>query len=149
MIIMCHLWHLCRPAIISYQHLVIKPLKCGKLQQGKCRHSLIWHKKKKFCKNIDPHYYSYCVKTFIGHREWVRMVRVNIDGDLMATCSNDHSVRVWHINSKDCKVWSRKNCFYFQSWVAASCNCRYVSLTWFCFLLVCRNCVIMTTLSNA
>lgn len=47
---------------------------------------------------------GYCVKTFTGHREWVRMVRVNVDGSLMASCSNDHSVRVWQTNSKECKV---------------------------------------------
>lgn len=47
---------------------------------------------------------GYCVKTFTGHREWVRMVRVNADGSLMASCSNDHSVRVWQTNSKECKV---------------------------------------------
>jgi len=29
------------------------------------------------------------VKTFTGHREWVRMVRVNQDGSLLASCSND------------------------------------------------------------
>ena len=33
--------------------------------------------------------YSYCVKTYTGHREWVRMVRVNHDGSLLASCSND------------------------------------------------------------
>lgn len=34
-------------------------------------------------------YYRYCVKTFTGHREWVRMVRVYHDGSLLATASND------------------------------------------------------------
>lgn len=29
------------------------------------------------------------MKTFTGHREWVRMVRVNQDGSLLASCSND------------------------------------------------------------
>ncbi len=32
---------------------------------------------------------GYCVKTFRGHRDWVRMVKVNHDGSLLATCSND------------------------------------------------------------
>lgn len=32
------------------------------------------------------------------------MVRVNFDGSLMASCSNDHTVRIWQTNSKDCKV---------------------------------------------
>ena len=47
---------------------------------------------------------GYCVKTFVGHREWVRMVRVNVDGQLMASCSNDHTVRIWMTNSRECKV---------------------------------------------
>lgn len=28
-------------------------------------------------------FYSYCVKTLQGHREWVRRVRVNTDGKLL------------------------------------------------------------------
>ena len=51
----------------------------------------------------------YCVRTFLGHREWVRMVRVHPDGLVMASCSNDQTVRVWTINTKECKVrvsWS-------------------------------------------
>ena len=32
---------------------------------------------------------SYCVKTYTGHREWVRCVRVSPDGSLLASCSND------------------------------------------------------------
>jgi len=44
------------------------------------------------------------VKTFTGHREWVRMVRVSPDGSLIASCSNDQTVRVWAAASKECKV---------------------------------------------
>ena len=47
---------------------------------------------------------GYCVKTYSGHREWVRMVRVHADGDLIASCSNDQTVRVWALQTKDCKV---------------------------------------------
>ena len=47
---------------------------------------------------------GFCTKTFLGHREWVRMVRVNVDGSLMATCSNDQTVRVWVIASKESKL---------------------------------------------
>ena len=47
---------------------------------------------------------GYCVKTYTGHREWVRMVRVHADGDLIASCSNDQTVRVWALQTKDCKV---------------------------------------------
>lgn len=32
------------------------------------------------------------------------MVRVHIEGSIFATCSNDHTIRVWLTNSKDCKV---------------------------------------------
>ena len=39
--------------------------------------------------NIPILFSSYCIKTFTGHREWVRMVRVNQDGSLLASCSND------------------------------------------------------------
>lgn len=47
---------------------------------------------------------SYCVKTFAGHREWVRMVRASPDGSLIASCSNDQTVRVWVTASKECKT---------------------------------------------
>ena len=31
----------------------------------------------------------------MGHREWVRMVRPNVDGSLIASCSNDQAVSVY------------------------------------------------------
>lgn len=52
---------------------------------------------------------SYCVKTFTGHREWVRMVRPNQDGTLVASCSNDQTVRVWVVASKECKAELREH----------------------------------------
>lgn len=52
---------------------------------------------------------GYCVKTYTGHREWVRMIRINVDGSLMASCSNDHSVRIWCINSKESKLELREH----------------------------------------
>lgn len=58
---------------------------------------------------IYIHAIRYCVKTFTGHREWVRMVRVYMDGSTFASCSIDHSIRIWSINSKECKVGI--NCF--------------------------------------
>ncbi|VDL58517.1 unnamed protein product [Hymenolepis diminuta] len=38
---------------------------------------------------------QYCVKTLSEHREWIRCVRPNADGSLLASCSNDKEVRVW------------------------------------------------------
>jgi len=52
---------------------------------------------------------SYCVKTFTGHREWVRMVRPNQDGTLIASCSNDQTVRVWVVATKECKAELREH----------------------------------------
>ena len=52
---------------------------------------------------------SYCVKTFTGHREWVRMVRVIADGSLLASCSNDQTVRVWAAASGECKAELREH----------------------------------------
>lgn len=49
-------------------------------------------------------YSRYCVKTFTGHREWVRMVRASFDGSLLASCSNDQTVRVWLSNTRECKI---------------------------------------------
>ncbi|XP_065190559.1 lissencephaly-1 homolog A-like [Sycon ciliatum] len=46
---------------------------------------------------------GYCVQNFMGHREWVRCVRVSPDGTLLASGSNDQTVRVWSIASKECK----------------------------------------------
>lgn len=31
-----------------------------------------------------PFFHSYCVKTYVGHREWVRTVKVSPDGRLLA-----------------------------------------------------------------
>ena len=40
-------------------------------------------------------------------REWVRMVRVSLDGNLLASCSNDQTVRVWMAGGKDVKCEMR------------------------------------------
>jgi len=52
---------------------------------------------------------SYCVKTLVGHREWVRMVRMSADGALVASCSNDQSVHVWVVSSGECKAELREH----------------------------------------
>lgn len=48
--------------------------------------------------------FSYCVKTLTGHREWVRQIRMSPDGLLLASCSNDQTVRIWLLAAKECKV---------------------------------------------
>ena len=53
---------------------------------------------------VDGCVCSYCVKTFVGHHEWVRMVRVSADGSLIASCSNDQTVRVWLVSTGECKA---------------------------------------------
>jgi len=53
---------------------------------------------------------GYCVKTYTGHNDWVRMVRtLPTDGSLIATCSNDHTVRVWSTDTKECKMDLREH----------------------------------------
>jgi len=63
---------------------------------------------------------GYCVKTYTGHRDWVRMVRVlptyggigggsGNDGEYIATCSNDQSVRIWSTQTKECKADLREH----------------------------------------
>lgn len=60
----------------------------------------------------------YCVKTLSGHREWVRQIRVSPDGLLLASCSNDQTVRIWLLSSKECKVYQiylKKYVFWIKS----------------------------------
>ena len=53
---------------------------------------------------------GYCVKTYTGHREWVRMIRIlPLDGSLMASCSNDQTIRVWSSETKECKMELREH----------------------------------------
>jgi len=58
---------------------------------------------------------GYCVKTYTGHREWVRMIRIlppasdpssgsGGSASLFASCSNDQTVRVWQVETKECKI---------------------------------------------
>jgi FOG: WD40 repeat len=48
--------------------------------------------------------FRYCVKTLTGHREWVRQIKVSPDGTLLASCSNDHTARVWSLATKETKA---------------------------------------------
>lgn len=103
MITMFHRLPLYRPATLYCLRLAINRLKCGKLPLGEYSLIIIMYFP---CYNTLMLKFSnrYCVKSYIGHREWVRMVRVHPDGAIFASCSNDHSVRVWNINTKECKV---------------------------------------------
>ncbi|CAM9416594.1 unnamed protein product [Choristocarpus tenellus] len=37
---------------------------------------------------------GYCVRTLVGHTEWVRRVALSDDGELVASCGNDHTIKV-------------------------------------------------------
>jgi len=45
---------------------------------------------------------SYCTKTLEGHEEWVRKVIINDEANLLASCSNDQTVRLWNPASGEC-----------------------------------------------
>ena len=47
------------------------------------------------------------INMLVMFREWVRMVRVSLDGNLLASCSNDQTVRVWVAGGKDVKMEMR------------------------------------------
>lgn len=53
--------------------------------------------------------FRYCVKTLTGHREWVRQIRVSPDGLILASCSNDQTVRIWLMSTKECKLEMREH----------------------------------------
>lgn len=60
----------------------------------------------------------FCVKTFTGHREWVRMVRVYHDGSLLASCSNDqvyYRKCIFFIFVDQDKYWEM-NCLCTSEW---------------------------------
>ena len=44
--------------------------------------------------------FRFCVHTLTGHAEWIRMVRPSPSGLLLASCSNDHSIKIWDLNKK-------------------------------------------------
>ena len=41
---------------------------------------------------INKRTFRYCIRTYHGHREWVRMIRPSADGSLLASASNDQTV---------------------------------------------------------
>ncbi|KAI1721444.1 WD domain, g-beta repeat domain-containing protein [Ditylenchus destructor] len=44
---------------------------------------------------------GYCVQNFVGHTDWVRMVRVNGTGSHFASCSNDKTIKVWSMDKQN------------------------------------------------
>lgn len=47
---------------------------------------------------------GYCVFTFRGHNDWVRMIRISNDGTLFASGSLDQTVSVWSFATKTAKL---------------------------------------------
>ena len=47
---------------------------------------------------------GYCVKTFVGHTDWVRCVRVSPDSTLLASASSDQTIRVWLLATRECRA---------------------------------------------
>ena len=79
---------------------------------------------------------TFCVKTLVGHREWVRMVRVYHDGTLIASSSIDH-VCPSAFNGKENKT---KRFFFLRFRPFESGHCRVENVR--------VNYVVMTMSSN-
>ncbi|CAN0556536.1 unnamed protein product, partial [Ectocarpus sp. 12 AP-2014] len=45
---------------------------------------------------------GFCTRTLKGDSEWVRRVALSDDGEMLASCGNDHSVKVWSVHSGQC-----------------------------------------------
>ncbi|CAN0545609.1 unnamed protein product, partial [Ectocarpus sp. 8 AP-2014] len=45
---------------------------------------------------------GFCTRTIKGDSEWVRRVALSDDGEMLASCGNDHSVKVWSVHSGQC-----------------------------------------------
>lgn len=42
---------------------------------------------------------GWCLKTFVGHSDWVRKIDLNETGEFVLSCSNDQSVRLSHLET--------------------------------------------------
>jgi centriolar protein POC1 len=40
--------------------------------------------------------------SFIGHTNWVKNARFSPDGKLIASCSDDKTIKIWDISSNQC-----------------------------------------------
>lgn len=117
----CPVWPSCLRGTFWCPPLEIRPSKCGRCPLGKLLirahlymgNALSVGLAAGMLYTIFPCVYSYCVKTYTGHREWVRSVKVSPDGkycllqswmfvsvcvsvclcvsagSLLASCSND------------------------------------------------------------
>ncbi|QRW17304.1 nuclear distribution protein PAC1 [Rhizoctonia solani] len=50
---------------------------------------------------------GHCIKTIQAHDDWIRSVTPSEDGKLLATCSNDHTARVWDTSTAENKMEMR------------------------------------------
>ncbi|KAI4528200.1 WD40-repeat-containing domain protein [Schizophyllum commune] len=47
---------------------------------------------------------THLVRTIVGHSDWVRCVTPSDDGRLLASCSQDHTARIWDPTNGECKM---------------------------------------------
>ncbi|KIY50774.1 dynein regulator [Fistulina hepatica ATCC 64428] len=47
---------------------------------------------------------THLVRTITGHSDWVRCVTPSDDGKLLASCSQDHTARIWDPSNGECKM---------------------------------------------
>ena len=43
-----------------------------------------------------------CIRTFKGHTSWVRSVAFSHDGKLMASGSDEETIKLWDIDTREC-----------------------------------------------
>ncbi|KAL5084168.1 hypothetical protein Trisim1_012244 [Trichoderma cf. simile WF8] len=55
--------------------------------------------------SLEPkveHSWSPCIKTLEGHRNWVQCVAFSPNSSLLASASDDETIRLWNINTGEC-----------------------------------------------
>lgn len=43
-----------------------------------------------------------CLKTFVGHTDWIQSVHFSPDGQMLATGSRDQTVKIWDVDTEKC-----------------------------------------------
>ena len=66
----------------------------------------------------------FCVKSLVGHREWVRMVRVYQDGSLVASCSVDH------VGQRHCPLLWMKHLSFGRLCASGPCRVAIVKMSY-------------------